>query len=370
MQQTPNPSPPVQATLTWKWCQWLCQKARTAGKVPLLLNLDETAVPLEYTHTRGNIVIRESGKRIKNMPKQLANRSACRCFFTHVAIICNDPEVQALLPQVLFFASRHLSWQNWTELQAALPKNIFLRRQVSGWNNKEQHSVILKMLKRILEPVLPTMQPILSFDAAPLHLHPEVIELLGELDIWWLLVPKKLTWLLQPLDTHAFSKYKRYMRNRWLDTIVAQEGRRNIKDAVLILISTIQTILEGSSWRTAFDANGLAEDTGSVSKYIKDQLEWPVLPAIVAGPPTEEDLIAAWPVSRRVPLREIFLSLGLDPPEHLALPLGGAEDESFLVPVDDGDDCPLEAFEGGDTDIPPVPCSPDDLPLSALAEGS
>ena len=106
------------------------------------------------------------------------------------------------------------------------------------------------------------------------------------------------------------------MRNRWLDTTVAQEGRRNIKDAVRIRISTIQTILEGSSWRTAFDANGLAEDTGSVSKYIKDQLEWPELPAIVAGPPTEEDLIAAWFVSRRVPLREVFLSLGFDPPEH------------------------------------------------------
>ena len=70
-----------------------------------------------------------------------------------------------------------------------------------------------------------------------------------------------------------------------------------------------------------------------------------------------------------MPLREIFLSLGLDPLERLALPLGGAEDESFLVPVDDGDDCPLEASGGGDRDIPPVPCSPDDLPLSALAEG-
>lgn len=49
------------------------------------------------------------------------------------------------------------------------------------------------------------MQPILSFDAAPLHLQPDVLELLGELDIWWQMVPKKLTWLLQPLDTHSWS---------------------------------------------------------------------------------------------------------------------------------------------------------------------
>ena len=97
-----------------------------------------------------------------------------------------------------------------------------------------------------------TMQPILAFDAAPLHLHPEVIELLGELDMWWLLIPKKLTWLLQPLDTHAFSKYKRYIRNRWLDTIVAQQGRRNVKDVALIVVNTIQAVLEGNSWSTAF----------------------------------------------------------------------------------------------------------------------
>ena len=48
-------------------------------------------------------------------------------------------------------------------------------------------------MKLALEPLLATMQPILSFDAAPPHIHPEVIELLGELGIWWLLIPKSLS---------------------------------------------------------------------------------------------------------------------------------------------------------------------------------
>ena len=124
-ERSPPHPPNEQATLTRRWCQWLCQKARNNGKVPLLLNLDETAVPLEFTHTKGNIITRLAGKKIKEMPKQLANRSAVRCFFTHVAIICDDPTVQPLLPQVMFFAGRHLSWKNWTELQEALPKNVF-----------------------------------------------------------------------------------------------------------------------------------------------------------------------------------------------------------------------------------------------------
>ena len=93
-----------------------------------------------------------------------------------------------------------------------LPSNVFVRRQVSGWNNKEQHKVILTILMKVLAPFLDTRQPILSFDAVPLHLEPSVIELLGELNLWWFLIPKKLTWLLQPLDTHAFQWYKAYMR--------------------------------------------------------------------------------------------------------------------------------------------------------------
>ena len=330
----------------------------------MLLNLDETAVPLEFTHSRGNIVIKEGGKQIKNMPKQLANRSATRCFFTHVAMICDDPSVQALLPQVMFFAGKHLSWKNWGELQALLPDNVFIRRQVSGWSNTEQHKIIIRILKLALEPVVATMQPILSFDAAPLHIHPEVIELLGELDIWWLLIPKKQTWLFQPLDTHAFSKFKRYIRNRWLDKLIAQQGRRNVKDVARIVIEAIQSVLEGNSWTSAFTANGLAEDLFLVSKYIKEQLEWPELPAIAAGPPSEDELKRAWPLTRRVPLREIFLSFGLEVPEHLALPFGEAEPESFLAPDDDDDDdCPIESLGWADTDIPPLPWSEDDEPL-------
>ena len=87
----------------------------------MLLNLDETAVPLEFTHTRGNVIYKEGWKGIKNMPKQMANHSTIRCFFTHVGIICDEPTLQPLLPQVMCFAGRHLSWDNWTELQAVLP---------------------------------------------------------------------------------------------------------------------------------------------------------------------------------------------------------------------------------------------------------
>ena len=92
-----------------------------------------------------------------------------------------------------------------------------------------------------------------------------------------------------------------------------------------------------------------------------------MLPAIVAGPPTEEELISAWPLSRRVPLREVFKSLGLAVPEVLDMPFGGAAEESFLAPDEDGDGCPSDAAEFSDTDLPAVPLSSDDEPLLAAS---
>ena len=334
------------------------------GKTPLLLNLDETAVPLEFTHVRGNLIHRSGGQKIKDLPKQKASRSAVRCFFTHVAIICDDPALQPLLPQVLFFSSRHLSWQVWSELQASLPPNVFLRRQVSGWSNTEQHKVVLKILCLVLEPYLATRQPIIAFDAAPLHLQASVVELLGELNLWWVLVPKKETWLLQPLDTHAFCKYKRYIKARWLEKILARQGRRHVKDVVLIVVGAIRYVLQGNAWSAAFKANGLAGDLADVSEYIKKQLEWPVLPAIEATPPSEANLRKCWPATRRVPLREIFLSLGLEDPGPVDAPFGAAVEDSFVADPD-ADTVPLLAAD--DDDVPLVPEEPtlsdDDVPL-------
>jgi len=252
----------------------------------------------------------------------------------------------------------------WSELQASLPPNVFVRRQVSGWSNTEQHKEILKILKLVLEPVLATRQPIISFDAAPLHLQPSVVELLGELNFWWVLVPKKLTWLFQPLDTHAFCKYKRYIKARWLEKILAGQGRRHVKDVVLIVVGAIRYVLQGNVWAVAFKANGLSEDLSAVSAYIKKQLEWPVLPPIEATPPSAARLRTCWPLSRRVPLREVFLSLGLEDPGPLAAALGAAVEDSFVADPE----CDTEAFVADDgmggPDFPEEPTmSDDDLPL-------
>ena len=99
---------------------------------------------------------------------------------------------------------------------------------------------------------------------------------------------------------------------------------------------------------------------------IKLQLAWSELPEIHPKPPAVDELATAWPLNRWVPLREIFLSLGLEyeGPVPLLPPLG-AEDtlaqESVQVAaeIDDvaaGDEC--ETVDANH-------CSSDDMSIVA-----
>ena len=155
---------------------YLLAAATAAGKRPLLLNLDETSVPLTFTHSKGNIMLLDDVKKWKDNAYQRSSRHEIRSFFTHVGLICDDVAIQPLLPQVIFVSTNLLTNAEFAIIPAELPFNVYVKRMKRGWNNKQEHCVILRILAAILRPFLTTRQAILLFDAAPLHLADEVLE--------------------------------------------------------------------------------------------------------------------------------------------------------------------------------------------------
>ena len=97
-------------------------------------------------------------------------------------------------------------------------------------------------------------------------------------------------------------------------------------------------MLQGIKWKYAFQENGLAEDMKATCKYILSQLEWQELPPIVARPPSTVMLAKAWPANRRLPVCDIFTSLGIEPPVEMPAVIGAAAQDSILAPSDDGED--------------------------------
>ena len=74
-----------------------------------------------------------------------------------------------------------------------------LQEEVIGW------------LREALEPFRDRYTPILLMDAAPVHVASNVLRACVERSIHVIVVPAQMTWLLQPLDTHAFRLYKAYL---------------------------------------------------------------------------------------------------------------------------------------------------------------
>ena len=284
----------------WSWMNWLADKARASGKELLLLNLDETSIPVTFTHTGGNVMRLDPTKKWHRPPRQRATRAEQRAYFTHVGLICNDVSIQPRLPQVIFVGEKLLPQQLWAAIQRDLPHNVYVKRMPKGWNNAKEHAVIIRLLGLILAPVLDRCQPVLMFDAVGLHLADEVMQQLTDARIWYLVIPARLTWLLQPLDTHGFAKYKRYLRSRFQDVVAAADEANVTQRMVGLVVQAIQSVLNGNAWASAFARNGLDGSQANVSKYIKQMLEYEVLPGYPRTRPSADDLHLCWPRNRLI----------------------------------------------------------------------
>ena len=84
---------------------------------------------------------------------------------------------------------------------------ILLRRR-SAWVDGALCAWIVRRLAHALGHYMPTHQPILFLYALRAHVTNGVFAACAEVQIWPVVVPARMTWLLQPADTHAFLAYK------------------------------------------------------------------------------------------------------------------------------------------------------------------
>ena len=127
---------------TWQWAAYLHDEAVRKGKQPLLINLDESPMPLVYPNARGNVVRPRSLHPHLREPRRPATRNEQRIHFTFVAVICNIQAIQDILPQIIVVPKRALGELDWDTIDAELPNNVYLVRQPSMWVNTALHRTI------------------------------------------------------------------------------------------------------------------------------------------------------------------------------------------------------------------------------------
>ena len=154
------------------------------------------------------------------------------------------------------------------EFWVDLPSNVFVERKSSAWTDQEHHRVIIKIIGRVLEPYLEQYQAILIFDALKAHLVADVLEELFIWLMWYLVVPKDLTYLLQPLDAHVFSFFKKALRRKFNHSLSDADVTSKTMQQVRNCIEVITEFISCTDWSHAFNLCGYGDDPESHTSNI------------------------------------------------------------------------------------------------------
>jgi hypothetical protein len=299
----------LEAVLALSWAAHITDHARAGGKIPLIINMDESPIPMCQVRARGNIK-RFNPHTDGNAPRQQATRSMTRQYQTLAAFICNIAAVQRLLPQIIIADKHHITYENWPVIMGHIQDPIYFLRQDSGWNNSATLCNMVRLLALILNQAMPgshttpcgpepTMltqcQIILQLDSAKAHVTRDVLTLLALLSWRLLLVPALLTWMLQPLDVKVFAIFKRALRNRAVDEARTAAGEHYIVRTNRQLALTIQEVLHSRNWSGIFRRLGYNGDTPPISKTLLKELGWDAAPVLPRTRPTLADIRTVWP---------------------------------------------------------------------------
>ena len=284
------------------WLQWakVASANVPVGKVPLLVNLDESVLKFNYGQNRGLVIDRRDLPPGHKHRKEQVNPAEAKAATTLVGFVCDDHAIQPELPQIIIGNKHKLTIPLMAKLTAAKPKNFHVWREDSSWCNSKIMCRILTLLMTCLAAFKETHQVILVLDCASCHYHSSVLGYATRLGIRLLFVPARLTYLLQPLDSHCFSRLKRKLREKWLSLAIESESGIVSHDVWLSAVfSVVSSTLCGTKWKPAFKANGLLGEL-FISPRILSEVGWSSHPEIPAGIPSEQQLQSIFPKRAKV----------------------------------------------------------------------
>ncbi len=303
---------PGEATAVWQWSNFLHHQIE-ADHSTVVLNLDETNVKLFQERGGGHVTLK--AQALKKRPQSLScnvARGVTRASMTHIAIICDDPGLQKYLPQVILVSQTQVSAAAHSQLQQGLPDNVLVWRRKNAWVNASIMKEFATLLGQRLRAHRLSRRFILSFDAFKAHLSAPVLRAFSNEGFWPLVIPAKLTWALQPCDTHLFAMYKDKLATEYQLRLTDIDGPQAASWTILVhsVVTVIKEVMEANNWRKAFADTGLTKDSRLVSQRVLQKLEFDTRPAPPTdGFPTLRQLQAVFPVRSEIPISELFLAL-------------------------------------------------------------
>ena len=229
-----------QACLFWQWAAWLKSKV-PAEKTVVWVNVDETSLCLE-----------EGSKGVGNCAP--VNRfSVCfkkrsRAAVTLVAVICDRPDLQPLLPQFILSNKHVVSQALLHDLLPHKPHSVTVVRDTTGWTTASKMCMLLDGVADALAGL--PVRPVVTFDCCPSHLQKSVLSIARSRGLYLLPVPCKMAPVLQPLDVFGFRSLKGFLA-REHQRYQSLHGCVSRKEGLLAAFRACRECLCGKTWRKA-----------------------------------------------------------------------------------------------------------------------
>ena len=289
-----------------QWAKCARAAANDKGKLPLFINMDETAISYCYGNGKGLVVSKHvlpSGKFHKKAP---AKTSDHKTHISFLAFVTHDSAIQPKLPQIFIGNKKAFLLKTVDALSPKVPEGFYLWREESSWNNNVFMCRALKLLAKHLKDYLASHQIILILDVARCHRHQTVYSLAHRLGIILMYVPAKLTWLLQPADTHVFGRLKLRLRQLWQDLCLRNDaGGVPHAEWLAGAFDLIRKLLCGFKWHNAFLSNGLL-DENKIGSRVLEELRCDVSKPLSAEILTPEQLQGLMPKRTKDAHAKIF----------------------------------------------------------------
>lgn len=301
----------MKAQAMWQWAHWLTLQV-PPSKEALRINMDETCVRLHMAGKLGHLSIEAiKQKKWADPLGQSVTLAQQRASCTLVALITDCPAAQPHLPQMILIGKNSLTAQQKAEIESELPEHIILYMGKNGWMNNNVFEALVKHVARQLAPFQNTHQIVFSMDTYPCHLSKESLSCLGQHGMWPHLVPAKMTWALQPLDVHAFAKFKTHLGSTWQRMQLSSASPSKLQWPTMIraVTETVQQVICGQPWITAFKHTGLTGETADLSDNVLAKVGLVERPTLTARLPTALELSWIFPKSfLQLPVDELFFA--------------------------------------------------------------
>ena len=125
--------------------------------------------------------------------------------------ISNRQTFQRLVPQVALVGANPVTEARLAKLRSAAPECCRIWRYETGWVTADIMVDYVRLLGRCLKDFQSSHRFILYVDALRAHISTDVLRAASRAGLWVCVIPGKLTWALQPCDTHSFASYKRIL---------------------------------------------------------------------------------------------------------------------------------------------------------------